>query len=139
MEHVNRQVKTLSARLSCLTRYVVHRKRRLESALEKINALEKQFSDHLSNCTPSSRCTQRSIGCQVPPKSKPSGFLLSSPKHSVTISSDMSDVCSSSSSSSGAIQCLQRASTSVDEDTSKMSKKLEIQKCQAANSPSSQR
>nr|CAH8868436.1 unnamed protein product [Trichobilharzia regenti] len=123
----------------CLVLRTSYNRENLNYYLEKINALEKQFSDHLSNCTPSSRCTQRSIGCQVPPKSKPSGFLLSSPKHSVTISSDMSDVCSSSSSSSGAIQCLQRASTSVDEDTSKMSKKLEIQKCQAANSPSSQR
>uniref|UniRef100_A0AA85J9L8 Uncharacterized protein n=1 Tax=Trichobilharzia regenti TaxID=157069 RepID=A0AA85J9L8_TRIRE len=114
--------------------------------LGKITALEEQLSAHLSKCTPCSPCTQRSIGCQISPKSKPSVTLSSSRKHSVTLSPDMNDVKSSSSSSrssvsksfNGTIQCLQTASNSVDNDTSKISNKLEVNKCQAVNSLSSQ-
>uniref|UniRef100_A0AA85IU10 Uncharacterized protein n=1 Tax=Trichobilharzia regenti TaxID=157069 RepID=A0AA85IU10_TRIRE len=114
--------------------------------LGKITTLEEQLSAHLSKCTPSSPCTQRSIGCQISPKSKPSVTLSSSRKHSVTLSPDMNDVSSSSSSSrssvsksfNGTIQWLQTASNSVDKDTPKISNKLEINKCQAVNSLSSQ-
>nr|CAH8820490.1 unnamed protein product [Trichobilharzia regenti] len=112
----------------------------------KITALEEQLSAHLSKCTPCSPCTQRSIGCQISPKSKPSVTLRSSRNHSVTLSPDMNDVSSSSSSRSsvsksfnGTIQWLQTASNSVDKDTPKISNKLEINKCQAVNSLSSQR
>nr|CAH8820555.1 unnamed protein product [Trichobilharzia regenti] len=145
MERVNAEVKILSTRLKYLSRYVMQQKRQLDSALGKITALEEQLSAHLSKCTPSSPCTQRSIGCQVSPNSKPSVTLSSSRKHSVTLSPDMNDVSSSSSRSSvsksfnGTIQWLQTASNSVDKDTPKISNKLEINKCQAVNSLSSQR
>nr|CAH8857586.1 unnamed protein product [Trichobilharzia regenti] len=110
----------------------------------KITALEEQLSAHLSKCTPCSPCTQRSIGCQISPNSKPSVTLSSSRKHSVTLSPDMNDVSSSSRSSvsksfNGTVQWLQTASNSVDKDTPKISNKLEINKCQAVNSLSSQR
>ncbi|CAH8853183.1 unnamed protein product [Trichobilharzia szidati] len=139
MERVNTQVKTLSTRLKYLSRYVIQQKHQLNSALAKITALEEQLSAHLSKCT--LPCTKRSIGCQVSPKSKPSVTLSSSRKHSVTLSPNMSDVSSSSSSKSfnGTIQWLQTTSNSVDEDRPKMSNKLEIKKCQAVNSLSSQR
>nr|CAH8820263.1 unnamed protein product [Trichobilharzia regenti] len=146
MERVNAEVKILSTGLKYLSRYVTQQERQLDSALGKITTLEEQLSAHLSKCTPSSPCTQRSIGCQTSPKSKPSVTLSSSRKHSVTLSPDMNDVSSSSSSRSsvsksfnGTIQWLQTASNSVDKDTPKISNKLEINKCQAVNSLSSQR
>uniref|UniRef100_A0A3Q0KQ37 Expressed conserved protein n=1 Tax=Schistosoma mansoni TaxID=6183 RepID=A0A3Q0KQ37_SCHMA len=67
------EIKSLSARINYLTRYVVQQRRQLGSALKKIASLE-QSSKHSLNRSIGvchSPQSKRSVGCQISPGTNP--------------------------------------------------------------------
>ncbi|CAH8524994.1 unnamed protein product [Schistosoma turkestanicum] len=93
------EIKSLSARINYLTRFVVQQKRQLDSALKKISSLEQSSKYPLNRSIGVSHSPQstRSVGCQISPGTNPL----------VSLSPDVNELSSNSESFEGLNKCLQ--------------------------------
>ncbi|KAH8872417.1 hypothetical protein KSF78_0006550 [Schistosoma japonicum] len=97
------EIKSLSARLNYLTRYVLQQKRQLDSASKKITFLEQSSRNPMNRSIGVCHSPQstRSVGCQFSPGSKPR----------VSVSPTLLDVSSNSESFEGLDNYLEPSNT----------------------------